>query len=85
MRTDSEMALAFQRAKTQFGPLAPTDCDENCRRSSFCETREDTYLHYKICMGEPVKSFKEDPLSALLESLMDPWYVKTDFFSFGDH
>lgn len=83
MRTDPGVALAYQRAKTQFGPLARTVCDKDCQESAYCEAREDTHLGFKECMGEPVKSYVQDPLGTLAETLLDPWYEKTGWLASG--
>ena len=77
MLTDESLALNYQRAKSQGGPNAITQCDEECRLRASCEASQSTHIDVKVCQGEPPLSIVSDPVNSVAEHFMDPWYSYT--------
>ena len=73
---DETLAVKYLQTMNQMSPInVPPVCDETCRLGVYCQTRNSVYWDGKRCEGiENDKQWKADPMNALTETLMDPWY-----------
>lgn len=69
-RTEEDLALKYQKTKSQQGNKGYNSCDDKCRLEVYCDTQTSSYDDSRICQGYPRVDIIGDPVHAINTEFM---------------
>lgn len=75
---DEQFAIDFVWNKVRRGQPRMQSCGEECRKDLYCDLTTTEEWQRNACNGKEGMDFAADPLNAIMNMVVSPWFKKTD-------